>query len=261
MSISKNLPNNVAKRPFFRLLGAQIGAAVVVGGLETSVNLWSGLGLELWILVACQALFSSIFSLFIGMGRGWALAQFILPWAIWGALSLAIPSWIYLACFALTYAFFRNASGERVPLYLSNRTTWQGIEQLLENEQGSFIDLGSGIGGTISYLGKAKPKWRFVGVENAPLSFVFSWFRAKFAANNNVSIIFGDIWNVDLGKFDVVYAFLSPAPMERLLEKVKKDMRPGTVFVSNSFWHDDVQYDECRELSDGRKTNLYIKKM
>jgi hypothetical protein len=38
-----------------------------------------------------------------------------------------------------------------------------------------------------------------------------------------------------LGDYDVVYAFLSPAPMPRLWEKVQAEMQPGNLFISNSF--------------------------
>jgi hypothetical protein len=46
---------------------------------------------------------------------------------------------------------------------------------------------------------------------------------------------FGDIFAHDLTGYDLVYAFLSPAPMSRLWDKVGREMRPGTLFVSNTF--------------------------
>ena len=257
--------NTVITRPFFRLMLAQIGAGMLVVATEMAVSMGLGLGLEVWILVSCQAFFASILSLFFALGWGWVVVQLALPWVTWGALYLEIPSWVYFACFALTYAFYRNATSERVPLYLSNRTTWLALGELIERspnpERGTFIDLGSGVGGTLDYLGKLKPGWQFNGVESAPLSFVISWIRAKFSKNHNVFVNFADIWTVDLGGVDMVYAFLSPAPMDRLLKKVKSEMRHGGVFISNSFWPDGEDFDECLELSDSRKTKLYIKKM
>jgi len=38
-----------------------------------------------------------------------------------------------------------------------------------------------------------------------------------------------------LGDFDVVYAVPSPVPMLTLWQKAKREMRPGSLFVSNSF--------------------------
>lgn len=265
MFVADNTQNTAITRPFFRLLLGQIIAGGLVVGMETTVSVWMGLGLEIWILVACQAFFASILTIFIGLGRGWAIAQFIMPWATWGALYLEMPSWVYLVCFAFTYAIYRNAGSERVPLYLSNRTTWKALGELIEkypnHGNATFVDLGSGLGGALVYLAHLFPEWRFGGAESAPLSFLVSWIRSKFSKNHNVSVDFKNIWDVDLGGVDVAYAFLSPAPMERLLAKVKSEMRQGGVFISNSFWPDDEDFDECLELSDSRKTRLYIKKM
>ncbi len=260
------------KRPFLRLLAAQAGAGALVVLLEVTASSWlvsgAGIGLEVWVLVTAQAVLASIITILLGLGRGWGLVQFILPWATWGALYLEIPSWAYLVCFVLTYALYKNVGAERVPLYLSNQTTWLALEELLEGadiEDNAFIDLGSGLGGTITYLGGKNLKWKFEGVESAPLVFIISWLRILISGQardkGNVSVHFGDMWGVNLNKYNIVYAFLSPAPMVRLLEKAKNEMRPGGIFVSNSFWPNDEDFDECLELADGRKTKLYIKKM
>ena len=46
---------------------------------------------------------------------------------------------------------------------------------------------------------------------------------------------FGSLWNMELGSFDLVFAFLSPAPMPRLWDKAVREMRPGALLVSHSF--------------------------
>ena len=67
-----------------------------------------------------------------------------------------------------------------------------------------------------------------------------------------------DICKTELAYYDVVYAFLSPEPMPRLWEKVKDEMLPGSIFVSNSFAVPNIEPSEIWELSDERKTVLYI---
>ncbi|MCK4939416.1 MAG: hypothetical protein KAR80_03915 [Rhodospirillaceae bacterium] len=283
MSLSEQSEKTAYKRPFLRLLAGQAAAGALVVLLDMASGWWigpgvgvgAGVGLEVWVLVALQATLAFIISLFLGLGRGWAAAQFFLPWATWGALYLDIPSWVYLICFILTYAIYRNVGAERVPLYLSNRTTWLALESLINDsgkKDGRFIDLGSGLGGTISHLGAKYPAWKFEGIESAPLVFVVLWLRTLIGGRGsgqgnrrgNVSVRFGDMWNTDLGKYNVVYAFLSPAPMERLLKKAIAEMRPGSIFISNSFWADEASgmaFDECIELTDSRATKLYIKKI
>ena len=57
----------------------------------------------------------------------------------------------------------------------------------------------------------------------------------QFLAQSNVNIHYGDFWPRHLGEFDVVYAFLSPAPMPALWAKAVREMRPGSLLVSNTF--------------------------
>ena len=70
-----------------------------------------------------------------------------------------------------------------------------------------------------------------------------------------------DIWAADISGEDIVYAFLSPEPMPALYEKAKREMKSGSLLVSNSFAVPDVSPDEIWELSDGRKTRLYLYEM
>ena len=45
----------------------------------------------------------------------------------------------------------------------------------------------------------------------------------------------GDLWQAPLADAEVVYAFLSPAPMAALWEKVRAEMRPGTCSSATAF--------------------------
>ncbi|MCK5545744.1 MAG: hypothetical protein KAI27_00105, partial [Rhodospirillaceae bacterium] len=140
MSLPQQSQKTTYKRPFLRLLAGQAGAGILVVMLDVVAGSWmgpmlgvgAGVGLEVWVLVAIQAVLAPVITLLLGLGRGWALVQFFLPWATWGALYLNIPSWVYFACFILTYALYKNVGAERVPLYLSNRITWRALEGLIE---------------------------------------------------------------------------------------------------------------------------------
>ena len=69
--------------------------------------------------------------------------------------------------------------------------------------------------------------------------------------------ILGSFWELPLADFDVVYAYLSPAPMPSLWLKVVQEMRSGTLFISNSFEVPDIEPTRVIELDDRRKTRLY----
>jgi len=179
---------------------------------------------------------------------------------IWGSASLQPPLWVYPAVFVLIFAFYANTVRERVPLYLTNRTTWAALAQILDDHGSSgvqrpaFVDLGCGLGGMLVYLARTKPDWDIVGVETAPGPYLIAKLRTAFIPNAQVR--YQSLWKTDLANFDVAYAFLSPAPMPRLHTKVAAEMRPGTLFVSNSFWADHQNFDGEIEVSDTRATHL-----
>jgi predicted O-methyltransferase YrrM len=145
-----------------------------------------------------------------------------------------------------------------VPLYLSNGCTWEGITKLLpQREQLRFIDLGSGLGGTLLYLARHYPNYRFSGIESSPLPFAISWLRLKLTGLHNIELRLGSLWTEDLGHYDVVYTFLSPVPMPRIYDKCRAEMSKGAVLISNSFTVPGHPPDSCTILNDGRKTALY----
>ena len=43
------------------------------------------------------------------------------------------------------------------------------------------------------------------------------------------------MWSIDLSGHDIVYAYLSPAPMPLLWEKARREMRAGSLLVSFRF--------------------------
>jgi len=153
---------------------------------------------------------------------------------VWFTHTLAIdPGWFLLAAILLLLVY-RGALTGQVPLYLSNKQTVQALADLLaERGDSRFLDLGAGVGSTTVPLADNLPDSHFTGYENAPLTWLVG--RLLSIGRPNVRWRWDDLWQADLGDYDVVYAFLSPAPMARLWEKVQAEMKPGSLFVSNSF--------------------------
>ncbi len=160
----------------------------------------------------------------------------------WAVSQLAIdPGWFLLAFFLLLLVY-RGAVTEQVPLYLTNRSTVQALADLVADRPGvRFLDIGAGVGSTLLPLAHQRPDGRFCGVENAPLTWLAG--RLRCLGKANIDWRWGDLWQTDLGDHDVVYAFLSPAPMAALWEKARREMRPGSLFVSNSFAVPEVAAD------------------
>jgi len=253
--------------PLARVLAAQILAFSLISGAG-----WAGWTVFDWkppleTVIAAQSLFAMTLSYAFGLRRWWLGVQFALPILAWASLALAAPSWVYLSVFVALLLVYSNASSERVPLYLSNRTTWAAISQMLSAETvaqarhdaPSFVELGCGLGGAIAYLSKAHPDWRFVGVENAPGPYLIS--RLRLIGRPNARVEFKSLWDVDFSSFDVAYAFLSPATMPRLIARANAEMKAGALLISNSFWAPDLPYDGAAEVNDGRKTSLFFKRI
>ncbi len=187
---------------------------------------------------------AAVLSHFAGLARWWLLIQFLFAPSLVLMLNLNIPSGVYLGAFLLMLLVYWSTFRSQVPLYLSSKRVWQTLEELLPpaellqdktDKHFSFMDIGSGMGGVLTHLATVRPDGRYFGVENAPLPYLFSRLRIKLGNHPDCTVLWGNFWSCDLAQYDVVFAYLSPVPMEQLWNKIKREMRPGSIFISNSF--------------------------
>lgn len=234
-------------------LGAFSGIVLLLksGGLH---------GLSAGTVAAIEGLLAMAFSRVLRLPYWWLPIQALFVPSIALAWRLDLPPVLYLAGFVLLWAIFRSNVRERVPFYLTNRETWLAVSELLPRNVGfEFVDLGCGLGGGLAVLAGQCQSGEFLGIESAPLQVLLG--RVCLRRKKNCRIRFGDFWNEDLGRFDVVYAFLSPAPMPRLWRKARTEMKPGSLFISNTFGVPGIEPDKTLILEDGRATRLLIWRM
>jgi len=238
----------------------------------------SGLALALVVvLVYLLALLPWRMSLFsvallqgvVAAGIGWRLG--LSRWWLWINLAFLpallvmqradLPAWLFLLGFVLLLLVNWNSLRERVPLYLSGRRAQQQLQRCLSEREPPlrFVDLGCGTAGTLLQLARHCPRGQFVGVETAPLLFVFAWLRCLL--QENCSIRYQSLWRVDLAGFDIAYCFLSPVPMPRLWRKAAGEMRAGSWLISNTFEIPGVPADRKLEINEGRQTALLLWRM
>jgi hypothetical protein len=164
------------------------------------------------------------------------------------------PEW-YLGGFVLLLTIYWRVAQSRVPLYLSNEKTATAIATLLPRHACRFIDLGCGNGALLRRLARLRPDCSFLGVEYAPLPWL--WSRIGCAGTSNCRIVYGDLWRQPLSGFDLIYAFLSPVPMPKLWAKARTEIGPCALLVSNTFPIPDQEPEQVLEVDDRRATRLY----
>jgi hypothetical protein len=251
--------NSIRSYPIIGAVIAQIAAGVIViavalalaGALDSRTLFWGGL--------VVQSVAAALVTRLLGLPIWWVWIGLCFPGALTLALNVGdLPAWPFGVGFVVLYLFFSNTARERVPLYLTNQATTDALLSLMQQRGAkTFTDLGSGLGGVVRSLDGAGR--RAIGVETAPMVWLVSALLSKIRGRGQ--ILRQDIWSADIAGEDLVYAFLSTEPMPALYEKAKREMKPGSLLVSNSFAVPGVAPDETWELPDRRKTRLYLYEM
>lgn len=186
----------------------------------------------------------------------WRLLNFFFPFAAVIVLSVTIPTWVFLLVALLVFTLYLPALFSQVPFFPTSEATIKKLLQHLPSDRPfSFVDLGCGFGEPLFSLAKARPLGRFTGVDLSPLSITFAWIRSLFSPN--VTIRLSNIWTHNIASYDVVYAFLAPPPMTRLEEKASREMKKGSLLISNSF---EIPGKKALEVAvdDARQHTLYL---
>ena len=196
------------------------------------------------------------------MDGWWLPIQFFFIPALVATLSLSLSPTLFLIAFLVMLAVYWSTFRTQVPLYLSSNKVWEALEgKLPAGQPFNFIDLGSGLGGVLTHLAKTHPLGSFHGVEAAPLPFIWSWLRIKLGGYRQCSVHWGSMWDKDLSQYDVVFAYLSPVPMEALWNKARQEMRPGSLFISNTFVVPNHPPQETLTIEDMHHSTLYLWRM
>ena len=232
----------------------QVVSLLITGSLVVSQSI-ATLSLFEWCLV--QAVLAGSISFIARMPMWWIPMHLVFTPLIVVTLTLTIsPTWFLVLFLALLLVYGKSFKTQ-VPLYLSSRQVNQALASLLPQQKSfSFIDLGSGCGGLLIRLAETHRNGSFIGIESAPIPFFISRLRSIFQASCN--ILWGDFWKQDFSQYDVVYAYLSPVPMPQLWQKAKKEMRTGSLLISNTFIIPGVKPDKSIPLNDFSNSTLYL---
>ena len=206
-------------------------------------------------LVFAQGVFAALLSWLIRLPPWWVwIGGAFVPLAYF-MRQFDLPPVFWLSGFVILALVFWRTDASRVPLYMSNSTTVQALLRLLPQQPIRLIDLGCGDGRLLRQLAKSRPTCQFVGYEHAPLTWAWAWLLGR--GLKNLDVRYGSFWGHNLSSYDVVYAFLSPAPMQKLWEKTQAELASTSLLVSNSFLIPDVPAKSVVEVGDKRGSILY----
>ncbi|MBC7453488.1 MAG: class I SAM-dependent methyltransferase [Massilia sp.] len=194
-------------------------------------------GVPLGIAGACllQGALAAALSRWRKLAWWWLAIQWLFPVALLGAAQLQLPPSLFLSAFSLMLLVYWSTFRTQVPYYPSGRRAWDAVASLLPPEPLYVIDIGSGLGGLVLDLARRRPESTFVGIELAPLPWLISALRAQLLRRSNARFVRGDYEQLDLGDYDAVFAYLSPAAMSALWAKASAEMRPGALLLSYEF--------------------------
>lgn len=146
-------------------------------------------------------------------------------------LALIIQVLIAIFILFLCLAFFFGA-----PFVPSrNKVAKKMLEFANISESDYVIDLGSGDGRLLFLAAKKKPK-KIVGIEINPWLVIYTWLRSTFLSRmGRPQVVWGNFWKQDLSQATVVFVYLLPWKMDNLAKKLKRELKPGTRVISNSF--------------------------
>lgn len=209
------------------------GAAFLFTALATSfaAGLWQVSPIFFALL---QGSLAAWLSHKISMARWWPPIQFAFPIAAVLVQTLALPPALFLVLFVLLLGVFWTTFRTQVPYYPSTAPAREAVAALLPPGAVRFIDIGSGLGGMSLELARRRPESSFAGIEIAPLPWLCSLLRARLL-RNEARFLLGDYHALDFSRYDVIFAYLSPAAMPALWDKARAEMRPGALLLSYEF--------------------------
>jgi SAM-dependent methyltransferase len=204
-----------------------------------------------------QGLLAALITWKLALARWWRAIQLLFPLAVLAALALQLPSWLFGAAFLLLLGWYWSTFRTQVPYYPSGPAVWDAVRQLLPTDRPPrVIDIGSGLGGLVLYLSRVRPDAAVEGIELAPLPFLYSWLRARLAGGR-ATFRLGDYEKLDFSRYDLVFAYLSPAAMPGLWRKAAAEMRPGAMLASYEFIVPERSPDRTVHATEGG-VPLYI---
>ena len=150
--------------------------------------------------------------------------------------NMAILYFIVLILFVLIFGTMIWASLSAAPWLPSWKKDVLAVVKSIEIKSTDIVyDLGCGDGRWLFAVAKTTPAKEIVGFEISLLFYVWCRIKILFSSYPHLKVKYQDLFKADLSQADVVFCFLLPRTMIKIKDKLEKEMKPNSLFVSYTF--------------------------
>jgi hypothetical protein len=144
------------------------------------------------------------------------------------------------------------------PMPSSRRAVQQVLQFVVPPREGSIYELGAAWGSLAVPLARAFPDRRIIAYELSTIPWLFLLLRVRVSGLKNIEVVRRDFFRDDLAKAAVVVCYLYPSSMVRLSTKLRSELIPGTLVVSNTFALPGWVAEQKSQLKDLYRTKIYL---
>ncbi len=153
-----------------------------------------------------------------------------------------------------TAAYAGFVAAPWIPVWKKDIERILRLARIRDNEL--VYDLGSGDGRVISAMVNTTQA-RVIGYEVSMPLFLWSWVKLFALGQRKRGYVrFADFFRTDLSQADVIFCFLTPKAMQKLSEKFKRELRPGTRVISYAFFLPGWDVESV-DKPDSRSTPIF----
>ena len=133
--------------------------------------------------------------------------------------------------------WFRKILDSQAPFIPITKKVIPKIIEALELKNGATLyDLGCGDARVLIECAKLDLNLTLKGVEKNPIAVMVALVRARInKQRRKIDIIRGNFFHHNLSDATHIFTFLLPKPMNDLFNKLKQELKPGTILVSCDF--------------------------
>lgn len=164
---------------------------------------------------------------------------------------------------SIILGYRRKKVGDYAPFIPLSNLVVDIVAKIFEMKDGDvFYDLGCGDGRVVKACSVAYPKAKCIGIERDFVPYTLARINTRNISKNRLEILKKDIFHSDISDATHIFTYLFPALLDKLLPKLEKELKSGTILVSVDFKFSKKEHEEVIDLGRplwklGRKVYIY----